>query len=61
MLLPDGTLKISTIDKGILVSTASVAAFGILAKTVTVLAGLEVSSIHSLCERIVLATCTGIS
>ena len=43
MLLPDGTIKMSTFDKGLLASTAAIALFGAFAKVVTVLASLHVS------------------
>ncbi|KAK3778074.1 hypothetical protein RRG08_044690 [Elysia crispata] len=42
MLLPDGTIQMSTLDKGLLASTAGIALFGILAKVVTVLASLNI-------------------
>ncbi|XP_005095666.1 transmembrane protein 143 [Aplysia californica] len=42
MLLPDGTIQMSTMDKGVLVTSAGIAAFGVLAKAVTVLASVHV-------------------
>ncbi|GFO47118.1 transmembrane protein 143-like [Plakobranchus ocellatus] len=41
MLLPDGTIQMSTWDKGLLASSAGIALFGVLAKVVTVLASLN--------------------
>ncbi|ESO98305.1 hypothetical protein LOTGIDRAFT_231385 [Lottia gigantea] len=42
MLLPDGTIKMNTTDKGILVTSGVIAGVGIIAKLVTVLADLNV-------------------
>lgn len=42
MLLPDGTIHMSTVDKGLLASTAGIAFFGVFAKVITVLAKLNV-------------------
>ncbi|KAK6185030.1 hypothetical protein SNE40_007356 [Patella caerulea] len=42
MLLPDGTIKMSTMDKGILTTSAFIASVGIVAKLVTVLADMNI-------------------
>ncbi|CAL1547550.1 unnamed protein product [Lymnaea stagnalis] len=42
MLLPDGKIQMSSLDKTLLVTSGSIAGFGVLAKVVTVLASLHV-------------------
>ena len=44
MLLPDGTLKMSTLDKGVISSCVFLAATGVLAKVVTLLASMHLDS-----------------
>ena len=48
MILPDGTLKMNRLDKGVLTASLFIAASGLVAKAVTVLAhmNLDLSLIH---------------